>query len=159
MASCLGRLASSTCRTPSVWFKIAAIARNIYRDDQLTILGAGFKVQDLIDKHLVAAGVDPRIARISILDAGFENEVNKQASPRTRASQMEHAVRNHIDLKRPEDRAKFRRLSERLEVILQRFEDRWDELAQQLQTFVKEIKTEDERAGDTGLSAPERAFW
>lgn len=139
--------------------KIAAIARNIYRDDQLTILGAGFKVQDLIDKHLVATGVDSRIARISILDAEFENEVNKQASPRTRASQMEHAIRNHIDIKRPEDPAKFRRLSERLEEILQRFEDRWDELAQQLEMFVKEIKTEDERANDTGLSAPERAFW
>ena len=139
--------------------KIAAGARTIYRDEQLTILGAGFKVQDLIDRHLIATGVDLRIAQISILDADFDDEVRKQTSTRTRASQMEHAIRHHIDLKRPEDPSRYRRMSERLEEILKRFEDRWDDLAHQLEMFVQGIRDEDAKEAGDGLSAPERAVW
>jgi type I restriction enzyme, R subunit len=138
---------------------ISASAQILYRDSQLTILGAGFKIQDLIDRHLVATGVDLRIAQISILDAEFDNEVRKQASPRTRASQMEHAVRHHIDLNRAEDPARFRRLSERLEDILQRFQDRWDDLVKQLEMFVHDVRSEETQADDTRLSAPGRAIW
>ena len=45
---------------------------------------------------------------------------------------MEHAAKHHISAKMGEDPAYYRKLSQRLEDILQRFQDDWDELVEQL---------------------------
>jgi len=132
-------------------------AANLYRDGQLNLLGAGQKVRELIDEYVVAQGVDPRVPPISILDAEFEKAVDGHASPRTKASEMEHAARYHISKHAHEDPAHYKRLSERLEEILKSFEDNWDRLVEALRAFTEEIREgrpQDETGLDPRTQAP-----
>jgi type I restriction enzyme R subunit len=53
---------------------------------------------------------------------------------------MEHALRHHIKKKLDEDPVYYRRLSERLEDILHKFGDSWEQLEIILQAFVEEVR-------------------
>ena len=75
----------------------------------------------------------------------FEKVLQAQGSSRARASQMQHAARYHISrLLEPESRLR-RKMSERLEEILQRFKDDWDALERELRKFIDELKQGDRR--------------
>jgi type I restriction enzyme R subunit len=121
-------------------------AANLYRDGELNLLGVGRKVRDLIDQHIVANSINPKVPPISILDADFEQVVSRHTSERAKASEMEHAARHHITVHYQEDPARYRKLSERLEDILRRFEDNWADLVAALQEFTREYRAE--HAGD-----------
>jgi type I restriction enzyme, R subunit len=132
-------------------------AANLYRDGQLNLLGAGHKVRALIDEYVIARGVDPKVPPVSILDADFERVVDGHLSPRTQASEMEHAARYHISKHAHEDPAHYKKLSERLEEILQAFEDNWEQLVAALRAFTAEVREgrpEDETGLDPKTQAP-----
>jgi type I restriction enzyme R subunit len=114
-------------------------ARNLYRTGGRPIgKEVGEKVRELIDEHVISLGIDPSIPPISIMDADFGSHVDKQGSPRAKASEMEHAVRYHIRQHYDEDPEYYARLSERLEKILNELKDQWDELVAALRNFVTE---------------------
>ncbi|MBL9027441.1 MAG: type I restriction endonuclease subunit R [Myxococcales bacterium] len=116
-------------------------ARNRYRDGLPQLdKSVGRKVQALIDEHVVSLGIDPRIPPIAITDAKFGEQVGRQVSDRAKASEMEHAVRHHIRKKLDEDPVHYQRLSERLEEILKKFGENWEQLALALKDFVDEVK-------------------
>ncbi|HLO85542.1 MAG TPA: type I restriction endonuclease subunit R [Nostocaceae cyanobacterium] len=115
-------------------------AANLYRDSQLNIYGAGNKVRQLIDQYIIASGIDPQIPPISIMDADFENAVNSRISDRAKASEMEHAARYHISKNFQEDPAYYKKLSDRLEEILERFQDKWAELVEALRQFTQDVR-------------------
>ncbi|MCC6877207.1 MAG: DUF3387 domain-containing protein [Sandaracinaceae bacterium] len=135
-------------------------ARNLYRDG-LPQLGkdVGRKVQALIDEHVISLGIDPRIPPISITDAKFADHVGRQVSDRAKASEMEHAIRHHIKKKLDEDPVHYQKLSERLEEILEKFGENWEQLALALKDFVEEVqkgrqKEDDGLPLDPQLHAP-----
>jgi type I restriction enzyme R subunit len=115
-------------------------ARNLYRTGGPIGKEVGEKVRALIDEHVIALGINPTIPPISIMDAEFARHVEKQGSPRAKASEMEHALRFHFRKHYDEDPEHFDRLSERLTKILTELKDRWDELVQALRTFVTEVE-------------------
>lgn len=131
--------------------EIYARARNRYREG-LPPLGksVGCKVQALIDKHIISLGIDPRIPPIAITDAKFAEQVGRQISDRAKASEMEHAIRHHIKKKLDEDPVHYQKLSERLEGILSKFGDSWEQLALALQEFVDQQVMKG-RAHDEGV--------
>ena len=53
------------------------MAANRYRDVALNLLGVAEKVRALIDAHVTARGIDPKIPPIAITDAKFEELVGK----------------------------------------------------------------------------------
>ena len=120
---------------------IYARARNRYREG-MPALGksVGGKVRELIDEHVISLGIDPKIPPISITDAEFAEHIGKQASPRAKASEMEHAIRHHIRKNLDQDPVHYTKLSERLEAILRQFGENWDQLALALKDFVKEVE-------------------
>lgn len=119
---------------------IYARARNRYREG-MPMLGksVGGKVRQLIDEHVISLGIDPKIPPISITDAQFAEHVGEQASPRAKASEMEHAIRHHIRKHLQEDPVHYTKLSDRLEEILRQFGENWDQLALALEDFVEEV--------------------
>ena len=129
---------------------INQMARNLYRDEQLTVVGAGQKVRDLIDEHVLAVGINPRVPPISILDTAFEKAVARHTEPRTQASEMEHAARYHITHHFNEDPAYYKKLSERLEEILTTWGENWDALVAALKLFSAEVR-EGRGQDDSGL--------
>ena len=92
------------------------------------------KVKALINAHVSARGVDPKIPPTAITDAEFEKVLQAQASSRARAAQMQHAARYHIIGFSNQNPAYARKMSERLEEILQRFKDDWDALERELRS-------------------------
>lgn len=131
-------------------------AANLYRDSQLNVMGAGRKVRQLIDNYIMSKGIDPKIPPISILDAEFEEKIEEHTSPRTKASEMEHAIRHHISKSFQEDPAYYKKLSERLEEILDRFQENWEELVKALRNLTREVR-EGRPADETGLDPKTQA--
>lgn len=120
---------------------IQARAKNRYRGDERLIgKEVGQKVRQLIDEHIIALGIDPRIPPVALTAANFDQEIEKHVSPRAKASEMEHALRYHIRKHLEEDPARYEKLSDRLKGILKEFEGRWEELAEALKELVQEAK-------------------
>lgn len=123
---------------------INKVAANLYRDPALNLVGVAEKVKALINAHISARGVDPKIPPTTITDAEFEQVLQAQTSSRARAAQMQHAARYHIIGFANSNPAFARKMSERLEEILKRFKDDWDALERELRRFINEL-----RRGDT----------
>ena len=65
----------------------------------------------------------------------------RSPGPRARASEMEHAIRHHINVHFDEDPVAYRRLSERLAEILAEHAGNWEQQA----LFLAELIFEDYR--------------
>jgi type I restriction enzyme, R subunit len=119
---------------------INKVAANLYRDAALNLLGVSEKVKALINAHVSARGVDPKVPPTTITDPDFEKVLQAQATSRARATQMQHAARYHIVGFSNQNPAFARRLSEK---ILQRFKDDWDALERELRNLIDELRRGD----------------
>lgn len=108
------------------------MAKERYKDDSLDIIGAGEKVKALINEHLIDLGINPKIPPIELLSNDFIDHVQKhsQGSPEAKASEMEHAIRKHCTIHFDEDPAFYKRLSEKLEKLIQDYRNNWEALAE-----------------------------
>jgi type I restriction enzyme R subunit len=122
---------------------INKVAANLYRDPALNLFGVAEKVKALINAHISARGVDPKIPPTAITDAEFETVLQAAGSSRARAAHMQHAARYHIIGFSNQNPAYARKMSERLEEILQRFKDDWNALERELRTFIDELRQGD----------------
>ena len=140
--------------------KVVIGCRNRYRDEQLDIVGCGEKVRDLIEEHVRATGVDPRVPPTKLFDVEFEQVLAAQTNDRAKASEVENAIKAHIKVKLDEDPEYYQSLSLRLQEIIQKCENRWEELVQQLLLFrdgMEQEKTDQSTA--LGLTDEEGAFY
>lgn len=132
-------------------------ARNLYRDSGRPIgKEVGAKVRQLIDDHVISLGIDPKIPPISLMDANFDDAVDKIRTPRAKASEMEHALRYHIRQHQNEDPEHYQKLSERLNGILADFKDRWDDLLDALKAILKDVQA-GRQTDETGLDPETQA--
>ncbi len=135
---------------------IQARARNRYKDIPQIGKDVGAKVRKLIDDHVISLGVDPKIPPVSLTDADFEKHVAGQAGPRAKASEMEHALRHHIRKHLDEDPVLYRKLSERLQEILQQLGDKWDEQVAAMQGLINELRAGQSVGDEATPPMPER---
>ncbi|MFG0243612.1 MAG: type I restriction endonuclease subunit R [Phycisphaerales bacterium JB054] len=122
---------------------INKVAANLYRDPALNLLGVAEKVKALIDGHVAARGVDPKIPPTAITDAEFEEVLRSQDGSKARAAHMQHAARYHIIGFTNSNPVYARKMSEKLEEILQRFKDDWEALERELRRFIEELRRGD----------------
>ena len=140
--------------------KVVIGCRNRYRDEQLNIVGCGEKVRDLIEEHVRATGVDPRVPPTKLFDVEFEQLVAAQTNDRAKASEVENAIKAHIKVKVDEDPEFYQSLALRLEEIIQKCENRWEELVQQLLLFRDDMEEErSQQDNELGLSDEEGPFF
>ena len=100
--------------------KISIGARNLFRDEQLNITGAGEKVRQLIEEHVYSTGVDPKIPPVDLLAKNFKEKVNLHKTSRAKASEIEHAIKHHIKINLEEDPEYYKSLSDRLKDIIRK---------------------------------------
>ena len=140
--------------------KVVIGCRNRYRDEQLDIVGCGEKVRALIEEHVRATGVDPRVPPTKLFDVEFEQVVAAQTNDRAKASEVEHAIKAHLKVKLDDDPEYYQSLSLRLEEIIQKYQNKWEELVQQLLLFRDGMEQEKSQQNqDLGLSETEGAFY
>ncbi|MBU4613623.1 type I restriction endonuclease subunit R [Rhodococcus sp. GG48] len=128
---------------------ISMAARRRYRDDGLGDFDSslyGEKVRKLIDEHVTALDIATKIPPVSITDPDFLAKVQGLTSDKAKASEMEHALRYHIRKHFDEDPARYTKLSERLDDILQNLTGQWDQLALALTTLLDEAQSEPDNA-------------
>lgn len=139
--------------------KINLGARNLYRDAQLDLAGVGEKVRALIEEHVRANGVDPKIPPIDLLAVDYKQKLQAHHSDESKASEIENAIKHHIDVNLSEDEEYYQSLSARLDAILLKKSEHWDELVQLLLGFRDTIESDRKAAAqDLGLSDTEFAF-
>ena len=115
--------------------KINLGTRNLYRDAQLNLASVGEKVRALIEEHVRATGVDPKIPPIDLLAVDYKQKLQAHLSEESKASKIENAIKHHIDVNLAEDEEYYQSLSARLDAILVAKAERWDELVQLLLNF------------------------
>ena len=121
---------------------IHAMAVKRTRDEglQLIVKGAEAKVRQLIDEHVRTQGIDVKVPPIDILATDFDQHVAGVGSLRAQAAEMQFATRHHIRRHYQEDPVYYRKLSERLEKILQAFADNWEALVKALRDLIGEYR-------------------
>ena len=140
--------------------KISVGARNLFRDEQLDIASAGEKVRKLIEEHVYSTGVDSKIKPVDLLAHDFKEKLNIHKTSRSKAAEIEHAIKHHIKIKIDDDPEYYKTLSERLEDLIQKHAEKWDDLVQLLMDFRDDIETQREQgAKDLGLTDTEFAFY
>lgn len=125
--------AGHTYRGPARRFGyLLRMTKERYKDDSLDIADAGEKVKALINEHLIDLGINPKIPPIELLADDFIANVQKhaQGDPEAKASEMEHAIRKHCTVHFDEDPAFYKRLSEKLEKLIQEHQNNWQALAE-----------------------------
>jgi type I restriction enzyme R subunit len=112
-----------------------------YKDDSINLVGVGAKVKKLINEHLVSLGINPKIQPIELIDKDFGKKVNEHSAgdAKAKASEMEHAIRKHIKVHLEEDPAFFELMSEKLEALIQRVKEDWQQLCLELEGITGEI--------------------
>ena len=82
----------------------------------------GAKVQRLIEESVIAEGVQILVAQVPLLSPEFDKKIEALGSDDARASEMEHAIRHEIHVKLDEDPAFYESLRERLQRIIEDYE-------------------------------------
>ncbi len=136
------------------------MAKERYKDDSVNVADAGAKVAALINEHLVSMGIDPKIPPIELLSDDFVETVegHAQGNVEAKASEMEHAIRKHCTIHFDEDPAFYRKLSEKLESLLQKHEENWEVLAEQYELLRAEALVGRTEVVE-GLSKEETTFY
>ena len=111
---------------------LLAKVKDRYKDDTLTISGAGEKVRTLINEHLISLGINPKIKPVELMSPRFIQELEQNKSAKAKASEMEHAIRKHCKVHLDEDPVLYQKLSDKLEALIQKYKDDWDELYRHL---------------------------
>ena len=135
--------------------------RNRYKDPTMDLKWAKAKVRKMIDKHLETLGIDSRIEPVSLLSDDFPSEVDKLGgNSKSKASEMEHAIRRHIKVNMDKDPALYKRFLKRMEEILDRYKENWENIVEEFNTLRGELaKGRENENEEEGLNAQELPFF
>lgn len=135
--------------------------RNRYKDETLDLKWAKAKIRKLIDEHLVSLGINSRIAPVDILSDKFKLEVGRfNRTSKSKASEMEHAIRRHIKVNMDKDPGLYQKFLERIEQIIERYKDNWEQIITELEKVKDDLeKGRDLEVAETGLTIQELPFY
>ena len=135
---------------------IRSYARAVFLRERADIdwTAVGAKVKELLDSRIDAT-VRTLMAPVSILDADFEQKIERLPHDEARASVMEHALRAQIKERVAENPAFYERLSEALERIIRELRARLIDAAEgsrRMAALRSEIRREEAIASEHGLT-------
>jgi type I restriction enzyme R subunit len=112
--------------------EINVLAGKHFRDQRLSMKGIPAKLRAITDEYLESRGINVKVPPISILDEDFEKNVGEHRRTKTKAAEIEHAIRHHLDIDLDDDpdlRASF---AEALAAIFDQFRDNWNKIFEEL---------------------------
>jgi type I restriction enzyme R subunit len=119
--------------------EINVLAGKHLRDERLSMKGIPPKLRKITDAFLESRGIEQRIKPISILDEDFQKEVKGRARSKTKAAEIEHAIRHHLDVELEDDPELQASFAETLKKILEEFRDNWNKIAEELEKLRQRI--------------------
>lgn len=154
-------IAAHAYRIPAKRFGyIQRVAKERYKDESLNLGDAGQKVRDLINEHLISLGINPKVPPVELLSENFLEQLNQHAAGNSeaKASEMEHAIRKHCTVHNDEDPAFYKSLSEKVEQLIEQYQDQWDKLAEELEKL-RTVAVEGRKQGEEGMSKETTTFF
>jgi type I restriction enzyme R subunit len=113
--------------------EVNVMAARHFRDERLSMNGLPAKLRAITDEFLESKGIEVKVEPISILDDDFERDVMAHARAKTRAAEIEHAVRHHVETDLDDDPDLQASFAEALDAILAEFKDNWDAIYAELE--------------------------
>ena len=122
--------------------EINVLAEKHFRDGRLSMKGIPPKLRNITDAFLESRGIEVKVEPISILDDDFQKEVGGRSRTKTKAAEIEHAIRHHLDveLDDPDLQASF---ADALRKILEEFKDNWNKIYEELEKLRRRIMDAD----------------
>jgi type I restriction enzyme R subunit len=139
---------------------ILRVTKERYKDESLNLGDAGQKVRDLINEHLISLGINPKVPPVELLSADFINQLNQHSAgnAEAKASEMEHAIRKHCTVHHDEDPAFYKSLSQKVENLIDQYQDQWEKLAEELEKL-RTVAIEGRKQGEEGMSREASTFF
>jgi type I restriction enzyme, R subunit len=119
--------------------EINVLAGKHFRDERLSMKGIPPKLRKITDAFLESRGIEVRIEPISILDEDFQKEVKSRTRTKTKAAEIEHAIRHHLDVELNDDPDLQTSFSEALKKIFQEFQNNWAKIFEELEKLRQRI--------------------
>ncbi len=119
--------------------EINALAAKHLRDARLSMKGIPPKLRSITDAYLESKGIEVKVNPISILDQDFQKNVSQRSRAKTRAAEIEHAIRHHLDVVLDDDPDLQASFAEALRQILQDFRDNWNQIYEELEKLRRRI--------------------
>ncbi len=133
--------------------------RNRYKDPTMDLKWAKPKIRKIIDKYLETNGINSKIPPVSLLSDDFQKEISKAVSTKSKASEMEHAIRRHIKVSLDKDPAFYKRFIERINLIMERYKGNWEQIYEEFKNIRDEIVKGRDDQNDFGLNKQEMPFY
>jgi len=119
--------------------EINVLAAKHFRDERLSMKGIPSKLRTITDAYLESKGIEVKIKPISILDEDFQKQVGKRNRIKTKAAEVEHAIRHHLDVELDDDPDLQASFAEALAKIFEDFRDNWKKIYEELEKLRERI--------------------
>ena len=119
--------------------EINILAGKHFRDERLSMKGIPPKLRAITDTYLESKSIDQKVKPISILDEDFQKNVDQRRRTKTKAAEVEHAIRHHLDIELDDDPDLQASFAEALAQILQEFQDNWKRIYEELEKLRQRI--------------------
>lgn len=125
-------------------------ARYLDGRDQFSPRRYGAKVRDLIARHLKVSGIEERVPPAELTAPDFLERVLANPDARARVSYLTSRLRTHLTARLDADRTLYERFSERLEEVIRRMAEDFEQAAASLLTLAVDVRDAEESGGGTG---------
>ena len=115
------------------------LAGKHFRDERLSMKGIPPKLRQITDAFLESRGIEVKVEPISILDEDFQKDVARRTRTKTKAAEIEHAIRHHLDVELDDDPDLQASFAEALQKIFEEFRDNWNKIYEELEKLRKRI--------------------
>ena len=119
--------------------EINVLAEKHFRDGRLSMKGIPPKLRNITDAFLESRGIEVKVEPISILDEEFQKEVKSRGRTKTKAAEIEHAIRHHLDVELDDDPDLQASFAEALKKIFEEFQDNWNKIYEELEKLRQRI--------------------
>jgi type I restriction enzyme, R subunit len=112
---------------------INVLAGKHFRDERLSMKGIPPKLRGITDAYLESKGIEVKVKPISILDDDFNKQVARRNRTKTKAAEVEHAIRHHLNVELDDDPDLQASFAEVLKKIFEEFRDNWKKIFEELE--------------------------
>ncbi len=119
--------------------EINVLAGKHLRDERMSMKGIPPKLRGITDAFLESRGIAVKVEPISILDEDFQKDIAQRGRTKTKAAEIEHAIRHHLDVELDDDLDLQASFAEALSKILEEFKDNWNKIFEELEKLRQRI--------------------